>query len=223
MSVSAPEEAPADAEVRAIAAERLTFFADAVIAIAITLLALDLPMPQGATNAEVLRSVGEHRGEYLAFLISFVVIAAHWSGHHRVFRHVTSLGGRLGGLTIYWLLMQVLTPFATKVLTADGAFQVRFIFYTAVQAAAGLLFLFMIREIRHHRLYRPGTPPEIFSNATVRTRIITGAFLVSIPVSFFTGYSYVCWMAAPVVTAVVWRVRRRRAAGTGPGGDGPAR
>src|SRR4051794_8977616 len=80
---------------RAVAAERLTFFADAVIAIAITLLALELPTPLGSTNHELLESVGEHQGEYIAFLISFVVIGAHWSGHHRVFRHVESIGGRL--------------------------------------------------------------------------------------------------------------------------------
>ena len=34
----------------------------------------------------------------MAFLISFLVIAAHWNGHHVIFRYVTSLGGGLGGL-----------------------------------------------------------------------------------------------------------------------------
>ncbi|PWU46057.1 DUF1211 domain-containing protein [Micromonospora globispora] len=212
MSVFTQKVVPADPDVRMVAAERLTFFADAVIAIAITLLALELPMPAGTTNAELLHSVAEHRGEYIAFVISFVVIGAHWDGHHRVFRYVTSLGGRLSRLSMYWLLMQVVTPFATKVLTGDGAFQVRFGFYAAVQAAAGLLFLLMVREIRRNHLYRLGTPPGMFTNAIVRTGVLAGAFLVSIPMSFFTAYSYLCWIAMPVVTAIVMRILRRRAA-----------
>jgi uncharacterized membrane protein len=210
MTATDTAQAPLDVEVRAIAAERLTFFADAVIAIAITLLALELPRPDGDTNAEVLRSVAEHREEYIAFLISFVVIGAHWSGHHRVFRYVTSLNGRLGTLSLYWLLMQVVTPFATKVITGDGAFQVRFIFYAVVQAIASLLFLLMIREIRRAHLYRPGTPPRMFTYGMLRTGVLAVAFLVSIPVAFFTEYAYVCWAAIPVARMIVERIARRR-------------
>src|SRR4051794_6272309 len=121
MTTPAPDESAGAVEVRAIAAERLTFFGDAVIAIALTLLALELPLPEGTTNAEVLHSAFEHRESYLAFLISFMVIGAHWRGHHQVFRYVTSISGPVTTLTIYWLLMQVITPFATHVLTGDGA------------------------------------------------------------------------------------------------------
>jgi uncharacterized membrane protein len=200
-------------EIRAAAAERLTFFADAVVAIAITLLALDLPVPGGGTNAEMLRSVGGQplRDQYLAFLISFLVIAAHWSGHHRVFRYVTKLGGRLTRLTIYWLLMQVVTPFATRVLTGDGAFQVRFDFYAGVQAVAGLLFLLMLRDIRRHRLTRAETPPGMLADASLRTVTIAAAFLVSIPLSFVTEWAYACWAVIPVAESLVRRLVHRRA------------
>jgi uncharacterized membrane protein len=200
-------------EIRAAAAERLTFFADAVVAIAITLLALDLPVPEGGSNAEMLRSVGAQplRDHYLAFLISFLVIAAHWSGHHRVFRYVTKLGGSLSRLTIYWLLMQVVTPFATRVLTGDGAFQVRFIFYAGVQAVAGLLFLLMLRDIRRHRLTRAETPPGMLADASLRTVTIAAAFLVSIPLSFVTEWAYACWAVIPVAESLVRRLVHRRA------------
>jgi uncharacterized membrane protein len=208
MTVST-EETPDDVEVRAIAAERLTFFADAVIAIAITLLALELPRPAGDTNAKVLHSAWEYRDEYIAFLISFLVVGAHWGGHHRVFRYVTSLDGRLASYSMYWLLMQVLTPFATKVLTGDGAFETRFIFYASVQAAAGLLFLLMVREIYRHRLYRPDTPPQMFTRAVWRTGVMAVAFLVSIPIAFLTHWAYLCWVAFPLVLPVTIRIRQR--------------
>jgi uncharacterized membrane protein len=197
-----------------VASERLTFFADAVVAIAITLLALELPEPSGTTNAELLQSVGRHSGEYAAFLISFGVIGAAWSGHHRVFRYVTSLGGTLTGLTLAWLLMQVVTPFATRVLTGDGAFQARFGFYALIQFCSGLFFLGMVWEIRHRRLYRPETPPGLLRGAMVRTGVMAGSFLVSIPVSFVTHWAYLCWLLLPFVIAFVsMLVRRTRGSG----------
>jgi TMEM175 potassium channel family protein len=191
-------------EVRAIAVERLTFFADAVIAIAITLLALDLPVPTGGTNRELLHSVGEHYPEYIAFLISFLVVGAHWRGHHRTFRYVTLLGGQLPRLTMYWLLMQVITPFATRVLTAGGAFQVRFTFYALVQASAALVFLLMLQQLRRHRLLRADTPQSIITDATWRGALLAAAFLISIPFSFVSKpVAYGCWALIPLSRGLV--------------------
>jgi hypothetical protein len=50
--------------------------------------------------------------------------------------------------------MQVITPFATRVLIGEGGFQVRFIFYALVQANAALTFMLMVRELRRHDLLR---------------------------------------------------------------------
>jgi TMEM175 potassium channel family protein len=203
-----------DYEVRAAAVERLTFFADAVIAIAITLLALDLPIPAGNTNHQVLDSVAEHRDEYLAFLISFYVIGAHWRSHHSVFRYVTTLGGYLPRLTMSWLLMQVITPFATRVLTGPDAFQARFVFYASVQTLSSVFFLLMLGEVRRCDLTRPDTPPGMLRHAAFQTGLLGGAFLISIPVSFVTGWAYAWWAVIPFIGGVAARIARRRATAT---------
>jgi uncharacterized membrane protein len=207
-------ESNSELEVRAIAAERLTFFADAVIAIAVTLLALDLPVPAGDTNGEMLRSAVEHRDGYLAFGISFLVIASHWRNHHRVFRYVTRLDSRLTTLTLGWLFMLVITPFATRVITGNGAFQFRFGFYSIVQVVAVVLFALMSRDIERKGLSRPDTPTEIHAHTFLRTAGFTSGFLLSIPVSFLTSYSYVCWIIAPMVVRIIRRAQDRRAAQT---------
>jgi hypothetical protein len=64
------------AESESPTAERLTVFSDAVVAIAITLLALDLPVPDGNTLSALLTSARHNDGHYGAFLISFGTIAA---------------------------------------------------------------------------------------------------------------------------------------------------
>ena len=199
-------------EVRAIAGERLTFFVDAVIAIAITLLALDLPVPGGVTtNGDVLHFVNVHREEYLAFLISFAVVGAYWRGHHRVFRYLAALGGNLVRLTLVWLLMMVVMPFGTRVLTGDGAFQARFIFYALIQVIAATMFILMVHDVRKYGLFREDTPPALLPDATWRSTVLASGFFLSIPLSFVSqAAAYACWIAVPVVIRVILRTRRRR-------------
>jgi uncharacterized membrane protein len=69
------------------AVDRMTFFSDNVVAIASTLLAIDLPVPTGATVSRFWSSVRHNGGHYFAFAISFVAIAAAWSHHHDIFRY----------------------------------------------------------------------------------------------------------------------------------------
>jgi len=199
----------ADREVEVASADRLTFFSDAVVAIAMTLLALELPVPEGHTNSEALHSLGAHLEEYQAFLISFAVVAVHWSGHHRIFGYLTGLGGRIVRWNMLWLLTIVLMPFATRTLTGDGAFEVRFITYASVQALAGLFFLMAVREMDRHHLLRPDTPPVVLRASYARLTTMSGAFLVSIPVSLVTHWAYLCWIAIPFLSRGYVIVARR--------------
>ncbi|SEF30825.1 Uncharacterized membrane protein [Amycolatopsis pretoriensis] len=193
---------------RAFAAERLTFFSDAVIAIAITLLTLELPLPEGATSAELLRSLGHHRFEYISFLISFALIGGHWRAHHRLFHHVTTVRAGLLRLTFGWLPMMVLMPFATKVLAEDGGFEFRFVLYALVQVVALTLFVVMTRQIQRHGLCRADTPPELFGEYYRGLGTMIAAFAVSIPVAFFTHWAYACWIVVPLVVNLLFRLRR---------------
>jgi uncharacterized membrane protein len=218
--VPSPEPLPR-AEIDLVSAERLTFFSDAVVAIAITLLALDLPVPDAPTNAGLLHQLRDHRNEYVAFLISFLVIGNYWFGHHRMFGGITRLGGRVAGWNMLWLLMIVLSPFVTKVLTRDGAFALRFTMYAGVQAIAALTFLMMQREIAQHRL-RGGTPAPAHElrMTYVRLGALAGGFLVSIPIAFVTNWAYLCWIVFPFgARGVTRRLERRRPPATPPEPD----
>jgi uncharacterized membrane protein len=195
--------------VEILSAERLAFFSDAVVAIAITLLALNLPLPSGASNADLIHSARGYLNDYLAFVISFVVIAAHWRGHHRVFRYVRGVGP-IVIWNLLWLFFIVLTPFATRVLSGDGAFQARFTFYAAQQALIGISFLLLLWGIARHDLLRPGTPPDLIRSGVIGLTLLSATFLISIPVCFFTHWAYAIWVAIPLTSRIVRRVADRR-------------
>jgi uncharacterized membrane protein len=199
-------------EVDFISAERLIFFSDAVVAIAITLLAFALPLPQHVTsdssNAAVWNAVWAHRIDYLTFLISFAVIGRHWRLHHRLFRDVYRLDTQIVTLNMVWLLMIVVIPFATRLISGAGGFGVRFTVYAAIQVLTMLTFLLMGRHLRSGELVRPG-PAASARDGDAVLLTVAALFAVSIPVAFVTQWAFALWVASvPAARALGRRLDR---------------
>lgn len=97
--------------------ERIIFFSDAVFAIAITILALELQVPaidRGiATDAMLLKSLDELLPKFIGFLVSFFIIGLYWTIHHRMFGYVVRYDRKLIRLNLIFLLAIVLMPFST--------------------------------------------------------------------------------------------------------------
>jgi uncharacterized membrane protein len=191
---------PDPAEVDRGAAERLIFFSDAVVAIAITLLALELPVPDGGTTAAVLRSLGANGYEYLAFLIGFLVIAAHWSAHHRVFRWLVAVRPRLVTLALAWLLLIVLTPFLTRALTEGDLDVVRFGLFAVAQALLQVVFAVMVSLAARDGLFAPATPASVTDRPWHQAAGGAIGVLVSVPLFPLIGrWAFVLWAVVPPV------------------------
>jgi uncharacterized membrane protein len=208
--------ATGEAEFAARSVERLSFFSDAVVAIAITLLAIDLPVPSGTTVASFWSSVRQNDGHYVAFLISFLVIATAWSHHHDIFRYATDMDSGLRQVNFAWLLTIVLIPFATRLLTAKAheALDVqalRFGFYALLQALSSVLLLVMLRHLRA-REQALAMPPATAVRLSSQLYVVALAFGLSIPIFFATSYAWLVWILIPVAFA---RLARNRHASKG--------
>ncbi len=208
---SSDELARAELEAEAHATERVITFSDAVIAIAITLLALDLPVPggsliKGLTNGQLLHDLWANRPDYLAFLVSFLVIGLQWSSHRRVTRYLCGLNGLVSKLNVTWLLMMVLTPFAARLLSGSGAFGVRFTIYTLIQIIATACLMVMNRAAVRGNLVRGDAPEWARHPDNVPYLALCITFLLSIPVAFATSGAYVLWAASPLVTRGLRRI-----------------
>jgi uncharacterized membrane protein len=67
--------------------ERLVFFSDAIVAIAITLLALDLKVEPASGGHLTFADVGNAWEKFLAFFLSFFIIAIFWKIHHEFYTY----------------------------------------------------------------------------------------------------------------------------------------
>ena len=96
--------------------DRVLFFSDAVMAIAITLLVVDLRVPDVVRTAR--RELATAEPKILSFGISFVVIGLFWLGHHHLFRYITALDRRLILLNLLFLGTIAFLPYPTQVFGA---------------------------------------------------------------------------------------------------------
>ncbi|MET8161847.1 TMEM175 family protein [Sphaerisporangium sp. NPDC005289] len=200
-----------DEEDRRHVRDRLIFFSDAVIAIAMTLLALELPVPTGETDAEVWHSFVELLPEeYLNFVISFGVIAAFWMAHHQFFRKIHVVDTALLRYNLGWLFLVVVVPFATRV-NSEGALVLGPVLYAIVISAIALLMVLMARHATRAGLLRPGTPPHALRGLLVGAGTAASVFLLSIPVSFASpSWGRYFWLLTIVASRVTRRVFDRR-------------
>jgi uncharacterized membrane protein len=98
---------------------RLLFLSDGVYAIALTLLAVEIVLPETAADLHggaLLDSLLESWPKVLAFLTSFTVIANFWVGHNVLFQHVRRFDGGLMWLALLQLLCVAFIPFPTSVI-----------------------------------------------------------------------------------------------------------
>jgi TMEM175 potassium channel family protein len=174
--------------------DRVLFFSDAVIAIAITLLVVDLRVPDIVRNAGA--ALAADRSKILSFGISFVVIGLFWLGHHHLFRYITALDRRLILLNLLFLGTIAFLPYPTALLSATkGEHTASIAFYAACVAATGLMELVIwLYAIRAGGLVPASISPARRRYETVRLLPVPVVFALSIPVAF----------AAPVVAQFSW-------------------
>ena len=104
-----------------VAFERVIFFSDAIVAIAITLLALNLKLEIPPDHKVTFSDLLLPWRNYLAFFLSFINIACFWRTHHNAFVYINKMDDRMMFLNICWLFLIVILPFATTLVSTHFA------------------------------------------------------------------------------------------------------
>ena len=160
--------------------ERLLAFSDGVFAVVITLLVLDLRLPEvGHGDAEMLEALRSMAPKLFIFVFTFIIVGMGWLGHHRKFSYVRQVDGRLLWLNLIYLLAGCLVPFASGVLSEHSG-RIGFTVYAAVMALMLLLSAVLSAySTRQPFLVETGLPPGVREDLILPPLLNAFIFLVA--------------------------------------------
>jgi uncharacterized membrane protein len=196
------------ADERAFDYDRTVALSDGVFAIALTLLVLSLTVPNlrhGHTG--VLGSKLLHRNdEYISYGISFAVISLLWVRHHRLFRAISRIDGRVTALNLAYLAFVAFLPFPARVLGVYGDEPAAIVLYATTVVILSVLGGSIRIHVRRVGLIDPSRTRELASETWLMAPAV---FLASIPIAFVNTTLAKCFWLVLLIPAVVPRLRGR--------------
>lgn len=179
--------------------ERILFFSDAVIAIAMTLLIIEIKAPHSEDHSakEVHENLVALVPKFISFLISFFVIAIYWKAHHHLFGFVTGYTDTLIWINILFLLSIVIMPFSSAFYSENFKLVIPYTIYCSNIFVTGILNCWMIRYVsssKHHVAVVSGDR-NWRRYHTLRSLVAPVIFLLSMLLSFYSiGISRLCFI-----------------------------
>jgi uncharacterized membrane protein len=204
--------------VTGVSLARINSFSDAVFAVAITLLVLNITLPYvrpHATNADLARAMSSIWPHFLAYVISFLVIGNLWIGHHRFCDHLVRHDEVLVWLNILYLLCIVFIPFSTNVLSLHTRTQLAVVFYAGTLVVTNLMALLsMWYAWSGRRLIGDEVAEEYGRVGMYITAATALVFLISIGLSFISiSVAMYSWLALIPLIAIGVRYYFRKGRG----------
>jgi uncharacterized membrane protein len=168
---------------------RIAALVDGIFAVAMTLLVLDLKLPEGtklSNDTAVWRQLFQLTGRFSTYALSFVVLGTYWIGHHSLFHFVRRVSRGMLWLNLLFLLFITLLPFSTNLLSGHSHLQIPVVVY-----GINLLLIFIISLLqllyleRHPELSHDQLSPSWIANSRRRLVIPMVIVVTSIAISFY--------------------------------------
>lgn len=190
--------------------ERVTFFSDAVFAIAMTLLVVGLTIPeltQGqALPREMLQALRDRQPEIISFFIGFAVLGFYWSGHHRFFSTLRAVSGSLIRVNLVYLALVAFLPFPTALIGRYEDNPVSFVLFAlCVAAISGLEVVLFVVAVRQG-LTKVALSSSLKRYAVLAQTLPVAFFLLSIPLAFWNpSWALYSWLLLIPLSMIVGR------------------
>ncbi len=189
--------------------DRLINFSDAVVAVAVTLLALplvDIPGPRtGQTVWEVL---GDHSSQIWTFLFTFFVVAVMWMAHNRILNSLETYDTAIFWLNTSWLAAIVLLPWVSS-MYGEGSWSGTGVglLYWGAMAAISLLGAALGGHIRRHRELLPADahqPSEADRRRAALRGPVLGLFFLLIGLVSLVSPEIAAWLPIGIIPLSIW-------------------
>jgi uncharacterized membrane protein len=166
--------------------ERVVFFSDAVFAIVITLLVLELKVPHLAEHTEsaLRHALVELLPRVAGFVISFLIIGLMWVEHHRIFRYIAGYDAGLLWRNLLLLLCVSFVPFPTALFSENFWSRTAFILYTASFGGVATAKLWIWRHAVRAKLLKHDVTPALELRIARRSIAVPLACALAIVLSF---------------------------------------
>jgi TMEM175 potassium channel family protein len=180
---------------------RMEAFSDGVLAIIITIMVLELAVPQEPTLAALLPVAPV----FLSYVLSFIFLGIYWSNHHHLLQAVRTVDGRILWANLHLLFWLSLVPFTTAWMGENNFAALPVALYGANLLLAAIAYYLLTRTL----IARQGDD-SVLARAVgrdVKGAISTLIYLVALPLAFANRWLSV---ALYVLVAVMWLVPDRR-------------
>ena len=174
---------------------RVLALSDGVFAIVLTLLVLEVQVPDLGGGQTLGEALAEVRPSFIGFLISFVVTAIAWTGHRDLFALIKRMDRNLVWLNILYLFPLSLLPFGAALISRHQLEPVALRMYGLVVALITLTRLGVW-------LYATSRPHLLFEPISRRTRTV-GVLIVAIPATFYV-LAILISAAAPALSLLIY-------------------
>ena len=180
---------------------RLEAFSDGVIAILITIMILELKIPE-ETDLHALRPLVPI---FLTYILSFVFVGIYWNNHHHMLHATERVNGAVLWANLHLLFWLSLTPFVTGWMGENNFVPLPTAVYGAVQFCSAIAYTFLQAAII--RLEGPHSKLAAAVKKDVKGKLSIVMWLVAIPLAFVQT-----WIALGLYIAVacIWLVPDRR-------------
>jgi uncharacterized membrane protein len=195
---------------------RIEALSDGIFAVAMTLLVLDIKMPESVTypsDADLLARLVSLEHAVASYVVSFVMLAMFWVLHHSQFHHIQRSDRGLLWINLYLLLNVCLVPFTTDLVGDNVRLRLPALLYGAnlllVASALGIQVAYLRR---HPELATSGFGPETSAMLVRQVAPYAIVPLLSVALTFYSPrFALYLYMSLPLFQASFWRRLAARA------------
>lgn len=180
---------------------RLEAFSDGVLAIIITIMVLELKIPNEATWTALRPLIPK----FLSYILSFVIIGIYWNNHHHLWQAVTRVNGSILWANLHLLFWLSLIPFTTGWMGENHFSTIPVALYGCILWLSAVAYSIMVRALMAHH----GKDSLIASaiGDGRKERLSLFIYSVAIPLAFLSPWIA---LALYVTVALMWLIPDRR-------------